>query len=349
MNQARSIKQNTPPDALPNFRSPGVILRILLICIDLALLQSLLQADAWREVPQQMMQITTQLTPALLFSLLALWLIHPRLAGLRYLHGALATTVLVSGLALLSYLLGGELYRAPEGSGSGFGATRHMLLACAVSVLLLMYFRWRDQTLSLALHDARLQVLRARIRPHFLFNTLNAVLSIVRTQPKRAETALEDLSDLFRMAMDERNDLVPLHREIRLCRAYLALEQLRIGDRLQVMWRIEDLPESALIPPLLLQPLLENAVYHGIEPMPQGGTISIALSRHDNELHLSVHNPCVADTATHPGNLMALRNIRERLALLFDIAARYRVEQQRGSYRVEITLPYRTEQNLESS
>jgi two-component system, LytTR family, sensor histidine kinase AlgZ len=221
--------------------------------------------------------------------------------------------------------------------------------------------------LSRALHEARLQVLRARIRPHFLFNTINAVLGIIRAQPKKAETALEDMADLFRMAMSDARDLVPLSREIQLSKQYIALEQLRMGERLSVDWQMQDVPENALIPPLLLQPLLENAVYHGIEALPQGGNIKIVLRRNGDELRLTVENPCVERGIPAKGlhgagdlhnnyehersapatgnkqrsnNKMALQNIRERLDLLFDAEARYHVESGKNFYRVEIVLPY---------
>jgi two-component system sensor histidine kinase AlgZ len=207
--------------------------------------------------------------------------------------------------------------------------------------ILLLYFRLRAKVLSHAWNDARLQVLRARIRPHFLFNTINAVLGIVRAQPKQAETALEDMADLFRMAMSEGHDLVPLGREIQLSKQYMALEQLRMGERLCVDWQIQDVPDDVLIPPLLLQPLLENAVYHGIEPLSQGGSIHIVLRRSGDELHLKVENPCpVRINAPHHGNRVALRNIRERLDLLFDVEARYQVESGKDFYRVEIIFPY---------
>jgi len=207
-----------------------------------------------------------------------------------------------------------------------------------------MYFRWRSQVLSRALHEARLQVLRARIRPHFLFNTINAVLGIVRTQPRQAEAALQDMADLFRMAMSDAQDLVPLRQEIELSKQYIALEQLRMGERLRVDWQIQDMPDDAVIPPLLLQPLLENAVYHGIEPLPQGGSITVALHRSGDELRLRVENPRASNgAAPHAGNKMALQNIRERLALLFDVEARYKVESGKDFYRVEITLPYMKE------
>lgn len=343
MNKARSIKQNALPDALPNFRNLGVTLRILLISNGLALLEAVLLANAWSEVLPRMMQIAALLTPILLSALLLLWVTQSWFARLSYLQGVLALNAIVVTLTLVTYYLGGDLYQ-PGGYDAGyFNVTRYVLLSVAVCAVLLMYFRWRSQVLSRALHDARLHVLRARIRPHFLFNTINAVLSIVRAEPKRAETALEDMSDLFRMAMAEPTDLVPLRQEVELGKQYVALEQLRMGERLQVEWQV-DAPDGALIPPLLLQPLLENAVYHGIESLPHGGSIRIELHRSGDELRLTVENPCAArESELHPGNRMALQNIRERLALLFDVEAKYQVERGKDFYRVGIVLPYMEE------
>jgi two-component system sensor histidine kinase AlgZ len=214
------------------------------------------------------------------------------------------------------------------------------MLSGVMAAALLAYFRLRAQALSPAVYQARVQALQARIRPHFLFNCINSVLGVVRGDPRRAETALEDMADLFRMAMADTGELVPLHKEVELTRQYLALEQLRLGERLAVQWDTKDMPEDALIPPLVLQPLLENAVYHGIEPLANGGVIDIKLYRSGNEMHLEVRNPQHGQEATHNGNKMALLNIRERLALLFDVEAHHTVESDQDYYQVHITMPY---------
>src|SRR5690606_34623573 len=116
----------------------------------------------------------------------------------------------------------------------------------------------------------------------------NAVLSLIRSQPKRAETALEDMAELFRVLMAENRDLVPLTKEIALCKQYLNIESLRMEERLTVDWQINDVPNNALIPALILQPLIENAVYHGIEPIEEGGVIVVAISLKHNELHIKI-------------------------------------------------------------
>ena len=165
-------------------------------------------------------------------------------------------------------------------------------------------------------------------------------LGVIRSQPKKAETALEDMADLFRMAMTDERDVVPLSKELRLCRQYVALEQLRMGERLEVEWLLQDVPEDALIPVLLLQPLLENAVYHGVEPLVDGGCIHVRIQRLGGMLRIEVDNPVQPGGGRHEGNKIALQNIRERLALLFDAEARYQVTSEDDLYRVEIILPY---------
>ncbi len=347
MNKARSIKQKAYPDSLPNFRNLGVTLRILLLSNALALLKAFVDADDGWDVLFRMMQIATLMSPVLFVSLLALWLAQPWLKRLEYWRGVMVVNGLVMAITLVVYYVGGSLYQPFAIADNYFDWFQYALISVIVCWTLLMYFRLRSQVLSRALHDARLQVLRARIRPHFLFNTINAVLSIVRAQPKQAEKALEDMSDLFRMAMAETHDLVSLSQEITLSKQYLALEQLRMGERLGVDWEFNAAPMNALIPPLLLQPLLENAVYHGIEPLPHGGRIRIQVNCRGQELRLVVENPCATLVAErHSGNKMALQNIRERLELLFDAEARYQVQANGGFYRVEITLPCVTRETL---
>jgi two-component system, LytTR family, sensor histidine kinase AlgZ len=368
MNNSRSIKQNARPDTLPNFRNLGIMLRILVLSNGLAILQAIMLANAWEDIAQRMMQIATLLTPVLPTSLLMLWVAQPWLNRLPYWQGVLATMAIAVVLTLSIYEFCGDLYSPAGNSKYYFGEARYALLSVTMCGILLLYFRLRAKMLTRALHEARLQVLRARIRPHFLFNTINAVLGIVRAQPKQAETALQDMADLFRMAMSDARDLVPLSREIQLSKQYIALEQMRMGDRLSVDWQIHEVPENALIPPLLLQPLLENAVYHGIEPLTQGGIITVVLRLGGDGIRLSVENPHAANNAAtkdmqnagdfrkvyeparsappnvgnrqRPNNKMALLNIRERLDLLFDAEASYKVENGNNLYRVEIVLPY---------
>jgi len=339
MPKHQSINQNLQPDALPNFRNIGVTLRTVLCVNGMALLIAAATATSWLEITLRMADISALLQPVLLSSLLILYLLNPLFARLNYRQGIAVVMILTGLITLTIYHFGGDLYVQP-GEYSNFLAGRNTLLGGMIAGLLLAYFRLRTQALSPALHASRLQALQARIRPHFLFNTINAVLGIVRANPKRAEMALEDMSDLFRMAMSYSGELVSVQKEVALARQYLALEQMRLGERLKVNWHMENLPEDALLPPLILQPLLENAVYHGIEPLAEGGLIDIRLYCISNEMHLEMYNPRTEQGVHHEGNKMALTNIRERLNLQFDIEARYTVESGKDFYRVHILLPY---------
>lgn len=339
MPKTGSINQNYVSDALPNFRNLGVVLRIVLIVNGLAFFVALTQATSMLDLWQRMIYGSAFLEPVLLLCLLVLYAGNEIFARLSYRQGLIGVLITVAFLSWVIARLGGDLFASSNEYGS-FHLWQLSALSMTVAMLALAYFRLRAHSLSPALAEARIQALQARIRPHFLFNSINAVLGIVRSNPKRAEGALEDMADLFRMAMSENHEMVTLKKEVELTRQYLALEQLRLGGRLKINWLLDDMPPEALIPHLILQPLLENAVYHGIEPMHEGGEIDIKLYRNGKEVHLDVYNPCQPDRKMHSGNKMALLNIRERLSLLFDVEASYSVDYGIDYYRVHITIPY---------
>jgi two-component system sensor histidine kinase AlgZ len=215
-----------------------------------------------------------------------------------------------------------------------------VLLVLFVTGCLLLYFDLRARMLSPAIAEARIQALQARIRPHFLYNSINAVLSLMRSDPRRAERALEDMADLFRVLMADNRQLAPIADEVGLVRQYLAIESIRLGERLKVAWQTEGMPADALVPPLMLQPLVENAVYHGIEPSPDGGEIAIEIGCTGTELRMTLSNPFPAGSRHVSGNRMAIANIRERLQLHFDAEASMKSEITGGTYRVSIRMPY---------
>ena len=323
---------------LPNLRNLGVALRILIITNALLALAALIQSTNFTEFFSLITNISAIAQPMLLLSMLLLYLGGPILKKFRYWHEVLAIFIIVlftSGV--INWLLAQTLIfdNLPSIKRTAFYA----LIATSIT---LYYFNLQQRAYSPAIDEARLQALQARIRPHFLFNCINAVLSLIRSQPKRAETALEDMADLFRVLMADNRDLVPLAQEIALCRQYLALEKLRLEERLTTEWVIDEMPQDALIPPLLLQPLVENAVYHGIEPLASGGKITIQIYTKRNEVHLIISNPYSITNTRHIGNQMALKNIKERLALHFDLEASLKSSQSNGEYQVHIILPNTT-------
>jgi two-component system sensor histidine kinase AlgZ len=292
---------------------------------------------AW---PENYLSFAALLEPVLLICLGLLAVVRDLLWRLPLRLGQGAVVVLTLGVTLLLLM-----YVESNGLTATANNGRILILGGAMAVALLFYFELRSRAFSPALAEARLAALNARIRPHFLFNSLNAVLSLIRARPQQAEAALESLSDLFRAAMRDPAELVSLADEINLGRQYLELEQLRLGERLAVDWQIGGVSLDLPIPPLMLQPLLENAVYHGIEPAPAGGTIRIAIDRRGDELHIVIANPVTTrgalGTVHADGNHMALANIRERLALYYDLEARLDTLRGENVHEVHIVLPCR--------
>ena len=185
---------------------------------------------------------------------------------------------------------------------------------------------------------ARLTELQARIRPHFLFNTLNSAIALVRAEPAKAEAMLEDLSDLFRHALMEQGESVTLAEEIELAQRYLAIEQVRFGDRIQLEWVLDPKASGARLPPLLLQPLVENAVVHGVEPSAQGAHIRISTECRGSVVVIKVTNTLPAGPG-EPGNGLALRNVSDRLDLLHDVQAQFQSGCKNGVFQVRIQVP----------
>jgi two-component system sensor histidine kinase AlgZ len=301
----------------------------------IALLAALLQVQSVREWPRQFTANAALVEPLLMVSLLALAALRGLLRRLPYALGV--ATVLLIEITLTSVLHYASHWLL---IGEPASLARWLLIVVLVVAMLLAYFDLRGRALSPALAEARLQALQARIRPHFLFNSINAVLSLVRQEPRRAETALEDMAELFRALMADNRELTPLVNEIELCRQYLNLEQLRLGDRLQIEWHIDKMPRDALVPPLTLQPLLENAVYHGIEPSEAPGVVSINIYAARDRLHVVLRNPYCASGTHHVGNKMAVGNIRERLQLHFDVAAEMSTRVGDNMYEVRMSMPY---------
>jgi two-component system sensor histidine kinase AlgZ len=333
-----SIGQSAYPDLLPDFRNLGVMARVLVAVNALAAGGVLFAAPHPGGALDHFMSTAAYLEPLLLIELLALAALSPLLARLPYWSGYGAVVAIVLVLVALYHAL---VVRLPAEPPPSLGAA--LALAALVAAGLLGYLRLLAKAYSPALVEARLQALQARIRPHFLFNSLNAVLSLIRRDPKRAERALEDLADVFRTLMSEPRQFVRLADEISLLERYAGIEQLRLGERLHITWELDTAPTDALLPPLVLQPLLENAVFHGVEPGTGAGEVLVRIERRGDRVLARIENPYVADQQRRVGNRMALENIRERLALFFDAEARIETSADGRRYRVEIEIPYRSE------
>lgn len=217
--------------------------------------------------------------------------------------------------------------------------------AFSVALVSLVFFRylvirghWRSELIAQS--EARVQALQARIRPHFLFNSLNTVASLIHSNPDSAEAATLDLADLFRGSMRRADRLIPLEEELQLARQYLDMEKRRLGERLEIEWRVDDLPKGAAVLPLILQPLLENAVGHGIQSRQDGGLVSVYGRSEGDLVVITIKNPVAHGKVPEPGNGMAIRNIRERMALAFGSRASLVTNRDPDNFIAVISLPY---------
>jgi len=220
--------------------------------------------------------------------------------------------------------------------------TRVLGISAIVAALVLRYFfvqhHWKLRMVSEA--EARLDALQARIRPHFLFNCMNTIASLTRTEPAAAERAIEDLADLFRASMAEARTLATFEEECDLVRGYLNIEAARLGERLRLQWDVEAVPPETKVPLLTLQPLVENAIYHGIEPRAEGGVITIAAERFDDRVTITVSNPVTEQTTAHQrGNRLAQDNVRERLLAQFGRRGGLDTALRDGCYHAAVTIP----------
>ncbi len=331
-----SINQTGTGIRLPNFCNLGVILRVLVLVNVFCLAGAAMRARTLDAYLYEFFVLAIFVEPLLILSLVLACLARRLLHAMGYAASIAAIAVFEVALSWVFLETIGQVL--PDRPPLAFPLVAFVVLFLTGCTLL--YFDLRSRALSPAIAEARIQALQARIRPHFLYNSINAVLSLIRSEPRRAERALEDLADLFRVLMSDNRTLTPISKEVDLAKQYLAIEQLRLGERLKVTWRTENMPADALVPPLLLQPLVENAVYHGIEPAEAGGEVVIDVRIRDGQLWMELTNPFGGSGTHASGNKMAIANIRERLQLHFDAEASMRSEVAGGLYRVTIRLPY---------
>jgi len=322
--------------AVPDFRNLGAAVRILVVVNLLVFATLLVRMDSAVAGSREWLLLLGRIQIPLIVAALVMYRLGSWLTRLTWRELCVMTVC----LALLVTVFAHGFGMLP---GSRDAHLRHLAWAATAALVVVGYFRWRQIEQTPALDEARILALTARIRPHFFFNSLNGVLGVIRSDPKRAEQALESLAELFRELMKDNRDLVTLCDEIELCNRYLELERLRLGDRLRVNWELKYAPLNAKVPPLMLQPLIENAVYHGIEPSAEPGTIHIGIVRKGRMLEIGISNPVPRNARRSVGNKMAMGNIRERLALFFDLEAILTTEEREGEFRVRIRMPLRKE------
>ena len=221
-----------------------------------------------------------------------------------------------------------------------------MLIAAAALRYLYVNHQWR-KNIEIST-QASFQSLQARIRPHFLFNCMNTIATLTREDPTRAERVVEDLADLLRSSLTDSLSLKPFREEVKLCKQYIGIEGQRLGERLQVVWEIDSIPEDALIPALGLQPLLENAIYHGIESISRGGTITICGIREEKRLSIQLTNPLPQSHQVRKstGHQLAQTNIRQRFESIYGKDGQLIISKTPHQYSVVLNFLYKTHEEL---
>jgi two-component system, LytTR family, sensor histidine kinase AlgZ len=336
---------------LPNFCTSRATLAVVLIVELTALVLTLARESAMVDLWTDLVRTSLFLLWIGLMGSALLCVLRRPLARRTVAAGSAAVlgllTLLIAAISLCAYFIGRTHLVIDSGGATLFPATpasfvlRNVWIGLVVSGLALRYFyvahEWRH---SIELRAAaRVHALQARIRPHFLFNSMNTIAALTRTDPPRAESAVQDLADLFRATLSDKHHTITLAEELEVARTYQRMEQLRLGARLKVEWKTDSLPGQALVPGLMIQPLLENAIYHGIEPRPEGGTVTISGDINAGLITVVVRNPLGAGPQQRDGNRLALANIRERLDLMYGERALMKSGTFDGEYIVTLRFP----------
>ena len=346
-----SDSELSPSAFLPDFGAAGIAFRILLVAQCLAIVLTVARNDSFDHAAWNDLILMTSFAQLVAVgSIVALKLVSGPVQRMGPFSGGTFVFILLiavalgvsEGIILAMYELGLSGERWPEWHGTML--TRVAVISAIISALALRYafVYHRAQIKSEIQQQDRLQALQSRIRPHFLFNSMNSVASLIRSDPELAERALQDLADVFRVLLADARKMVPITAEGELARQYLDIEKLRLGDRLQVKWSASNVPRNALIPSLTLQPLIENAVYHGVEPSFAGGIVDIRMWSEGDQLRILITNPIPEITnqaQQRRGNRIALNNVRERLNRHFQGKADLHNYEKLGSYHVMITMP----------
>ena len=311
----------------------GVVLRAVLFVEAVVGVGAMFVASQPLDWLMRFSLLTGGVLPATLAWLIAACALKARLTRLKasgqWLAGiSLGAVAGLYGCGLLGFM--GLLQPEPWFASAAAGSL--------LSSMLLAGLFWRARARTPAATTARLAELQSRIRPHFLFNTLNSAIALVRAEPLKAEAVLEDLSELFRSALADPAESVTLGQEITLAERYLAIEQIRFAERLQISWHLDASAMQARLPPLLLQPLVENAIKHGVEPSAAGAHVKISTECRGSVVVIKVTNTTPAGVGER-GHGLALSNVRERLLLLHDVQARFQTAHQHGVFQVRLEVP----------
>ena len=346
-----SVEKNTQSVVddffLPDFCNLQSVLKLLIVTELLAIFLTLADLEALTPLPWTDFGLKSFLLAwvAMSIAVLVCWL-RPHLQKIKRSYAAFIILFLfVMLVAFFTFVAEGILLflqiRQQGDINLAVVLVRNVLMGGIIGGLVLRYFYLQEQLLQRQRTEltARVQALQARIRPHFLFNSMNIIASLIMVDPEKAEHVVEDLSALFRASLKAEGE-VSLSDEISLCNSYLNIEKLRLGKRLDFEWRFDNLQSDLRIPALTLQPLLENAIYHGVELSDDGGKVTILVSWTGQELNIIITNPYHENKkSTHKSNNMAVDNIRERLQAHYGTKAKLKAQAAGSLFTTHISYP----------
>ena len=287
----------------------------------------------------------------ILLNVAVLCQLRPVITRQSLLKGSLISYGLIVTVTLLVSLMAQwlEVFLLGQENGVDYWLVTNQVLIAAILAGVSLRYLYLQEQLHIQQQSelaSRIQALQSRIRPHFLFNSMNIIASLIETEPKLAERVVEDLSVLFRATLSDANQLVPVKSELDLAKNYLHIEGLRLGDRLKIDWQLDELEPNWVIPHLSIQPLVENAIYHGIQPLAQGGTITVSIKRRDGKIAVQIRNPVPEDAlvatnkdSERKGNSLALENLQRRLAAYYGDEASFSAGKQANEFAVEFICP----------
>jgi two-component system sensor histidine kinase AlgZ len=347
------------PGFLPDFCSAAVVFGLVIFVALLAIVLVVAGQPAPGQLWSGLARVSLFLLWIALTAAAVLCYTRPRLEALGPRRGGMAALAVLAGVVglvsaiawMLSAWWAGRTGLPPDAvirSGPGRFVAGNVIVGLIVGGAALRYFyvsqQWRRNVEMEA--RSRIRALQARIRPHFLFNSMNTIASLIPSSPDRAEEAIEDLSDLFRASLADAGSMIRLKEELEIAKGYERIESLRLGGRLRVDWDVADLPMRALIPGLSIQPLIENAIYHGIERLPEGGLVTVRGRRlDDHRVEVSVANPVPrkGTPASRTGHRIALENLRQRFEIAYGREGEVAIDDTDERYEVRLRFPEATE------
>ncbi len=332
MDDIDSLQAGKTKDAFLPDLCAGRAVFVLVLVAELFVLTMVLASSGIRQFSWQYLALVSLLVQwVVLISALLLCRCQDWLSRLSLPMTVSVVYLIIMLVTILATLIGDWVMSGADLAGQGIvidglGLLRNILVSAIMTGMVLRYLyvqaslRRQEQ----AELESRIQALQSRIRPHFLFNSMNIIASLIESDPGKAEQVVEDLAELFRASLKTTSHPVKLKEELELCRRYVGIEGLRLGDRLSVEWEVGAISDRTTIPLLALQPLLENAIYHGIQPLPEGGNIRVVVNDREGEVQITVTNPYIegAKGNVESSNKIALENIRHRLQACYGDKAR---------------------------